>query len=50
MSNLRLAAREALRGKRCRLPGARFFGEQEKELAELHDELRSGTYEHGPYH
>ncbi|GJQ27725.1 MAG: hypothetical protein HBSAPP02_27570 [Phycisphaerae bacterium] len=47
MRNLHLAAREALRGKRTRLPGARFFGEQEKELAALHEELSSGTYRHG---
>ncbi len=50
MRNLRLAAREALRGKRWRLPGATFFGEMEKELAALHGELSSGAYRHGPYH
>ena len=50
MRNLRLAAREALRGKRTRLPGAMFFMEQEKELPLLHEQLRDGTYRHGPYH
>lgn len=50
MSNLRQAAKEALRGKRTRLPGALFFMEQEKELALLHEQLRDGTYRHGPYH
>ncbi|MEI8197876.1 MAG: RNA-dependent DNA polymerase, partial [Phycisphaerae bacterium] len=50
MSNLRQAAKEALRGKRSRLPGARFFGALEKELPALHEELSSGTYRHGPYH
>ena len=50
MRNLRLAAREALRGKRCRPPGAVFFMEMEKELPALHAELRDGTYRHGAYH
>ncbi len=50
MRNLRLAAKEALRGKRCRLPGASFFAQQEKELPSLHEELSSGGYRHGPYH
>ena len=50
MRNLRLAAKEALRGKRTRLPGATFFMEMEKELAALHEELRDGTYVHGAYH
>ena len=50
MRNLCLAAREALRGKRSRLPGARFFADQEKELAALHMELSSGICRHGPYH
>jgi hypothetical protein len=50
MRNLRLAAKEALRGKRSRPPGAVFFGEQEKELPALHEELSGGTYRHGPYH
>jgi hypothetical protein len=30
MRNLRLAAKEALRGKRWRMPGATFFADQEK--------------------
>ena len=50
MRNLRLAAKEALRGKRTRLPGARFFMELEKELPALHAELSSGSYRHGDYH
>ncbi len=50
MRNLRLAAKEALRGKRSRMPGATFFMEQEKELPALHEELSSGGYRHGPYH
>ena len=49
MSNLRLAAREALRGKRTRLPGATFFMEMENELPALREELRDGTYAHGGY-
>ena len=50
MRNLRLAAKEALRGKRSRLPGATFFMEMEKELPALHEELHDGTYRHGGYH
>jgi len=50
MGNLRLAAKEALRGKRSRPPGAAFFMELEKELPALHEELRDGTYTHGGYH
>jgi retron-type reverse transcriptase len=49
MRNLRLAAKEALRGKRARLPGATFFMELEKELPALHEQLRDGTYTHGGY-
>jgi len=41
------AAKEALRGKRTRPPGAMFF--MEMELAALHEELRDGTYAHGGY-
>jgi hypothetical protein len=50
LGNLRLAAKEALRGKRSRLPGADFFMELEKELPALHEELGDGTYAHGGYH
>jgi hypothetical protein len=46
MRNLRLATKEALRGKRSRMPGAMFFAEMEKELPTLHEELRDGTYLH----
>ena len=49
MSNLRQAAKEALRGKRWHPPGAMFFAQQEKELAALHEELSSGGYRHGAY-
>jgi len=45
-----MAAKEALRGKRTRLPGAMFFADQEKELPALHEELSDGTYRHGGYH
>ena len=48
--NLLAAAREALRGKRGRAPGAAFFAALEHELAALHRELRDGSYRHGPYH
>jgi hypothetical protein len=50
MGNLRPAAKEALRGKRSRPPGAMFFMELEKELPALHEELCDGTYTHGGYH
>ncbi len=40
----------ALRGKRLRPPGCQFFGDFEKEVFALHDELWAGTYRHGGYH
>jgi hypothetical protein len=48
--NLLSAAREALRGKRARAPGAAFFAALEHEVAALHRELREGRYRHRPYH
>ena len=48
--NVLAAAREALRGKRGRMPGAAFLGELEHEVVSLHHELRSGRYRPGPYH
>lgn len=48
--NLLAAAREALRGKRGRAPGAVFFAALEHQVAALHRELRDGSYGHGPYH
>ena len=49
LENLLAAATEALRGKRQRGPGFRFWVELETEICALHDELLSGTYQHGPY-
>jgi RNA-directed DNA polymerase len=49
LENLLAAAREALRGKRSRPPGAAFFADLEHEVAALHRELRTGSYRHGPY-
>lgn len=48
--NVLAAAREALRGKRGRAPGATFFSNLEHEVAALHRELRDGSYRPGPYH
>jgi len=48
--NLLGAARDALRGKRTRRPGAEFFGDFEHELFALHDELATGDYRPGAYH
>jgi retron-type reverse transcriptase len=42
--NLRGAARDALRGKRKRMPGAAFLGDLERELVALHRELNDGSY------
>jgi len=49
LENLLAAATDALRGKRQRGPGFRFWTELEHEICALHDELLSGTYRHGPY-
>lgn len=47
--NLLAAAHDALRGKRQRGPGFRFWMELEPEICALHDELCAGIYQHGPY-
>jgi RNA-directed DNA polymerase len=49
LENLLAAAHAALRGKRQRGPGFRFWSELEHEICTLHDELLSGTYRHGAY-
>ena len=49
-SNLLGAARDALRGKRNRRPGAEFFGDFKHELFALHNELAIGDYRPGAYH
>lgn len=48
--NLLAAAREALRGRRWRKPGASFYAELEKHLVDLHAELSGGYYCPGDYH
>ncbi|TWT46789.1 reverse transcriptase/maturase family protein [Botrimarina hoheduenensis] len=48
--NLLGAARDALRGKRSRRPGAEFLLDLETELFALRDELASGAYRPSPYH
>ena len=50
LGNLLGAAKNALRGKRSKQPGAAFFLEFEKELVSLHEELLSGEYKPGAYH
>lgn len=50
LPNLFAAAREAMRGKRSRGPAAAFFGDLEREVVTLRDELEAGVYQHGPYH
>lgn len=49
LENLLAAATDALRGKRQRGPGFRFWIDLEPEICDLHDELQSGSYRHGPY-
>lgn len=48
--NLYAAYCAARRGKRCLTPVAVFAREQEAELLQLQSELRSLTYQPGPYH
>jgi retron-type reverse transcriptase len=48
--NLRLAHRQAARGKRGRAPAALFEFRLEDNLVALRDELRDKTYCPGPYH
>ncbi len=50
LENLFAAARDALRGKRLRQPGAAFFADLEKEVFALHEELADGSYQPGSYH
>jgi RNA-directed DNA polymerase len=50
LGNLLGGANDALRGKRCRQPGAVFLLELEKELVSLHEQLLSGEYAPGAYH
>ncbi len=47
LENLIAAGKAALRGKRLRPPGCQFFGDFEKEVFALHDELWAGSYHHG---
>jgi retron-type reverse transcriptase len=49
LENLFAAATDALRGKRQRGPGFRFWTELEPEICALHEELLAGTYRPGPY-
>jgi RNA-directed DNA polymerase len=48
--NLSAAAREAMRGKRGKSAGARFFISWEREAVVLERELQEGTYRPGAYH
>ncbi|MFZ5921456.1 MAG: reverse transcriptase domain-containing protein [Chloroflexota bacterium] len=48
--NLYLAYRKARKGKRGHAPAASFEFNQEKELIELRDDLRGGTWQPGKYH
>lgn len=43
------AARRAVRGKRERWDAAAFFGQLERELIRLTDQLQAGTWQPGPY-
>jgi retron-type reverse transcriptase len=47
--NIAAAAREAMRGKRGKAAGARFFGHWEQEVVRLERELREGSYRPGSY-
>jgi len=49
-TNLLAAARDALRGKRGREPGASFYADLERHVVDLHAELRDGDYQPGQYH
>lgn len=44
------AARDALRGRRLRQPGASFFASLEEQVVDLQSELSSETYQPGDYH
>jgi len=49
-TNLLAAARDALRGKRGREPGASFYADLEEHVVDLHAALRDGDYQPGQYH
>jgi len=49
-NNLLAAARDALRGKRAREPGASFYADLEKQVVDLHAELSADVYSPGDYH
>ncbi len=48
--NIAAAAHEAMRGKREKSAGARFFSVWEREAVRLARELRDGSYRPGGYH
>ena len=48
--NVLAAAREALRGKRCREPGASFYADLERQVVDLQAELSGEVYRPGDYH
>lgn len=48
--NLMGAARDALRGRRLRQPGASFYASLEEQVVDLQSELSSETYQPGDYH
>ena len=48
--NLLGAARDALRGRRLRQPGASFYASLEEQVVDLQSELSSETYQPGDYH
>ena len=48
--NLLGAARDALRGRRLRQPGASFYASLEQHVVDLQSELSSETYQPGDYH
>ena len=49
LENLMGAAREAMKGKRRKVAGAKFFGDWEKECVDLREELMEERYRPGPY-
>jgi RNA-directed DNA polymerase len=48
--NVLAAAREALRGKRWREPGASFYADLERQVLDLQAELSGEAYRPGEYH
>jgi len=50
LESLLAASQSALHGKRMKPAAARYLIGMEKEVIALHEELRSGSYQHGPYH